>query len=102
MKTNETDAQHTSEIIDALRQACHEITWLRRQNEVLSAKVQTMDLLGQFLNAQVHHRSEGAGIDAVWTMERLIQVLEDAPHVAAKAAAAQAQAEIEANDVKPR
>lgn len=78
------------EIVDALRQASHEIQWLRRDNEILRAKVQTMDLLGQFLRAQVRQDSESATVDSVWTIGRLIQRIEDAPHVAAKEAAAQA------------
>jgi hypothetical protein len=81
------------EIVDALRQASHEIQYLRRQNEVLGAKVETMELLGRFLHAQVRERSEGATVDIVWTMERLIQRIEDEPHVAAKEAAAAAEGE---------
>lgn len=84
------------EMVDALRQASHEIQWLRRDNEILRAKVQTMDLLGQFLRAQVREPSEGATVDSVWTIERLIQRIEDAPNVAAKEAAAQAEARAQA------
>jgi hypothetical protein len=72
-----TDTQR--ELASELREAIYEIRRLRRDNELLSAKVQTMELLGQFLHSRVGAGTmEGHVIDIAWKLEQRVQAVEDA------------------------
>jgi hypothetical protein len=75
---------HDRDLVNDLRQATYEIIQLRRDNEVLRAKVQTMELLGQFLHAERPRQGESMVQDIVWALDRHAQRIEDKPHVAAK------------------
>lgn len=76
----------SDELIYELRDAVMTIRELRRQNELLSARVETMELLGRFLNAEVRRQSVGAAPDIAWTLERRIQQIEDSVSAQQKAA----------------
>lgn len=86
------------ELTDTLHQAIYEIRELRRQNEVLRAKVDTMELLSQFLHANVSHASIGMGEDIAWRMEKLLQQITDEENLPKKQAeeAAEARARLNA------
>lgn len=58
-----------------LRQAAHEIRQLRRTNEVLQAKVDTMDTLAAFLFATPPSRGVGMSEDIAWQLDRLVEKL---------------------------
>jgi len=59
---------------DLLQQAAAEIRRLRRENEVLGAKVDTMELLGEFVRAHPYLRgSIGMGEDIAWLLDRRIE-----------------------------
>ena len=71
-----TDTEHL------LRQGAEEIQSLRRQNEILAAKVETVELLATFLHARpAEHRGIGMSEDVAWKM------LRQANEIAAKDAA---------------
>ena len=55
-----------------LAQAMYKVRDLRRQNEILGAKVQTMDTLAAFLFAQPPNHSMGAEEDIAWRIEKLL------------------------------
>lgn len=60
-----TDTEHL------LRQGAEEIQSLRRQNEILAAKVETVELLATFLHARLpEHRGVSMGEDVAWKMLR--------------------------------
>lgn len=56
--------------------AKEEITSLRHRNEILSAKVETMELLGGFLYAQLPSRNVGMSEDVAWKLMLEIQRME--------------------------
>jgi len=72
------------DLLNELREAAHEIRRLRHDNDLLAARVQTMELLGQFLHAQLPRQSEGAVLDIAWALDRRAQRIEDKPLMAAK------------------
>jgi hypothetical protein len=53
-----------------------EILQLRRTNEVLQAKVDTMDTLTAFLFARVQERSQGMTVDVAWELQREIDAFD--------------------------
>lgn len=55
--------------------AREEIVSLRRRNEILSAKVETMELLAGFLHAQVTSRAVGMAEDVAWKLQKEIDKL---------------------------
>ena len=56
-----------------LREAASEIAMLRRSNEILAARVETMDLLGAFLRAQMPHGGGGVmSPDVVWSINQFL------------------------------
>ena len=55
-----------------LRKAIWEIQDLRRRNEVLSAKVEVMDLFHLVLRTQPNYGSQGASIDVAWEMQKRV------------------------------
>jgi hypothetical protein len=60
---------------DALLIAKFEIESLRRRNEILDAKVQTMELCGALLRAQVPHGGGLVGIDVIWQLQKELDKL---------------------------
>jgi hypothetical protein len=62
---------------DLLISARHEILQLRRQNEILAAMVETMELFATVLRTQPNYGSQGMSIDVAWQLEKEIQALEE-------------------------
>lgn len=58
-----------------LMQAREEITSLRRQNEILSAKVDMIDLFACVLHSQPARTSQGASIDVAWLIQQKLNEL---------------------------
>jgi len=56
-----------------------EIEALRRQNEILRAKVDTMDLFALVLRTAPFSQSQGYGEDVAWLLQRQIDALEVTP-----------------------
>lgn len=67
---------HDKELANILRNASHEITSLRRQNEILQAKVDVIDTFSVALFTNPN-RERGAAIDVVWEISRKLQEMED-------------------------
>lgn len=61
---------------DLLNDAVHEIRDLRRQNEILLAKVETMDLLACFLHTSPATRSQGMAPNVEWALQQKIDELD--------------------------
>jgi hypothetical protein len=59
-----------------LEQARDEILTLRRQNEILSAKVETMELFACVLRTQPAAILQGYSEDIAWKLEREIQSID--------------------------
>ncbi len=55
-----------------LRRASDQITGLRRRNEVLQARVDTLDLVGALLHSHRTYSGPGAEVDIAWEIERLL------------------------------
>lgn len=62
------------EIEEILERAAEEIRSLRRANEVLAAKVDTMNLFALVLRTSPSYQGQGEGEDIAW---RIDQVLSD-------------------------
>ena len=62
---------------DLLQRAAEEIRILRRQNEVLRAKVDTMDLMATFLMTRPHLPGQGMAEDVAWLLDKKAQELRD-------------------------
>lgn len=62
-------------MIELLFEAKEEVVTLRRQNELLRARVDTMDLLAGFLHAQIPSRSVGMAEDVAWKLQKEIDSL---------------------------
>jgi hypothetical protein len=60
---------------DLLTSAMHEILQLRRQNEILAAKVEVMDLFACVLNSEPARRSQGMAVDVAWVLQKQIDEL---------------------------
>lgn len=61
----------------AMRLAVDQLRELRHANEILRARVETMDLLGCFVLAQPPQRgSQGMGEDAAWLLQRELDVMQ--------------------------
>jgi hypothetical protein len=56
-------------------QAREEITSLRRANELLSAKVEMIDLFALVLNTKPAYPSAGASVDIAWKLQQEIDRL---------------------------
>ncbi len=61
--------------VELLTNAVFEIRDLRRRNEILSAKVEMIDLFACVLHTQAAHRNEGASPDVAWALEKEINRL---------------------------
>jgi hypothetical protein len=59
-----------------LMQSRDEIRLLRRQNEILRAKVDTMDLFACVLHAQPAASLQGYSEDIAWKLEKEIQAID--------------------------
>ncbi|MGA2786971.1 MAG: hypothetical protein ABSF60_05540 [Verrucomicrobiota bacterium] len=66
-----------NELIQTLKDAQAEIRDLRRRNEILAAKVEVMDSFMCVLHTSPAVRTQGAGIDVVYEMQKHIAKLED-------------------------
>jgi hypothetical protein len=67
----------TKERNQLLAEAIDEIRDLRRRNELLSAKVEMIDLFAMVLHTTPAHRSQGASVDIAWKLQKAID--EDQP-----------------------
>ena len=61
---------------NVLRDAANTISQLRRQNEILSAKVEMIDLFACVLHTKPAMRSEGFEVDIVHRIEKLLAAKE--------------------------
>lgn len=59
--------------------AVHEIRSLRRQNEILSAKVEVFDSIMQVLHTSPATRSQGMSPDIAWQMEKHLLAQREEP-----------------------
>lgn len=59
-----------SEMLSLLGFAKHEIIELRRRNEILSAKVEMIDLFACVLHTKAAEQRVGAAEDVAWALER--------------------------------
>lgn len=64
------------ELKHLLLDARHEITDLRRQNEILGAKVEVMELFACVLHTRPAGRGGGAAPDVAWAIDRAIEKLD--------------------------
>lgn len=64
---------------DLLISARAEILELRRQNEILAAKVETMELFATVFRTQPNYNSQGMSVDVAWQLSKEIQTLEEIP-----------------------
>jgi len=58
---------------ETLKTAVAEIRWLRRQNELLAAKVDTMELFALTLRTRPDYQPQGGTVDIAHEMERIIE-----------------------------
>jgi hypothetical protein len=66
-----------NEIESLLSEAKREIVSLRRQNEILRAKVQVLDMLSMLVHRHEPANLECMSVDIVWELEKKIQDLSD-------------------------
>lgn len=64
---------------ELMLRASEEIRMLRRRNELLEAKVGTMELFATVLNTRPWAPSQGYGEDIVWRIEKALQEAEAPP-----------------------
>ena len=65
--------------IEIMTSAAAEIRELRRQNEILRAKVEVMDFFALVLHTQPASRSQGASIDVAWQLDKQIADMQTGP-----------------------
>jgi hypothetical protein len=53
-----------------MQSAAHEIRDLRRQRDLLQAKVDGFEMASQFLNAQIRSQTQGMSIDVAWELDK--------------------------------
>lgn len=58
-----------------IQKACHEIRALRHRNEILSAKVEMIDLFACVLHTQPAINRECVSSDIVWTLEKALEAI---------------------------
>ena len=58
---------------ETLKTAVEEIRWLRHQNELLAAKVDTMELFALVLRTRPEYAPRGEGVDIAHELERIIE-----------------------------
>lgn len=75
-----------SEEKHTLLSAIHEIQDLRRRNEILSAKVEVMDLFALVFTTKPNYPTHGMSEDIAWRMQKRVDEIEQAernrPHAA--------------------
>lgn len=64
-----------SPMTELLTNAMHEIRNVRRENEILRAKVEVMDLFACVLMTQPARQSQGMSPDVAWALEKKITEL---------------------------
>lgn len=67
-----TELNH--ELLHLLREAEHEIKSLRKRNEILSARVDTLDIFAAALG--MRNQSQGMSVDVAWSLRRVIEEME--------------------------
>lgn len=61
-----------SEEIQMLKEATFEIKSLRRQNELMRARLDMFDAMNAILHTHVASRNEGMSPDLVWQIEKYV------------------------------
>lgn len=61
---------------DTLQRAIHEIRDLRRTNEILSAKVEVMELFALVLNTKPNYPTQGMSEDIAWRMQKRVDEID--------------------------
>ena len=61
-----------TEEIKMLKEATFEIKILRRQNELMRARLDMFDTINAILHTQVASRNEGLSPDLVWQIEKFV------------------------------
>lgn len=74
---------------DLLQSAMHEIAGLRRQNEILQAKVEVMDLFACVLHTTAASRTQGMSVDVAWQLQKAIDEIDAAEKAKPQAGAAE-------------
>lgn len=69
-----------------LNEALHEIARLRRQNEILSAKVEVMDLFAVVLHTKPSYPNECASVDVAWQIQKEIDLINEEERTAPRPA----------------
>ena len=72
-----TAQRQQSELEQLLRLAKDEITSLRRENELLLARVETMELCALLLRASPREQIQTLGEDVAWLLDRKLKSLLD-------------------------
>ena len=65
-----------TDIERAARLAQDELRYLRRENEILRAKVETMDAMILLFRTQPAYLSQGMGEDPVWLLDQALKAPE--------------------------
>lgn len=60
------------EELEMLREAANEIRSLRRQNELMSARLDVFDSMMAVLHTPIAIKSQGASPDLVWKIEKYL------------------------------
>lgn len=66
----------TPELKGLLQDAAHEIRALRRERDLLQAKVDGFELAGAMLFARPQEPNRGESIDVAWQLDRAVAVAE--------------------------
>lgn len=74
-KIGKSKVANSKEIAMHLNDAMHEIKSLRRENELLRAKTETMDAFMTVLRVNVYEKSQPMGIDVYWQLNELKEKL---------------------------
>ena len=64
-----------TELAQLLNDARHEIISLRRDNEILHAKIDVMELFACVLHTKPASRQAGAAIDVAWLLQKKLDEL---------------------------
>lgn len=59
--------------IELLNEAAFEIKILRRQNELMKARLDMFDAINMMLHTEVARQSQGMSPDVVWAIEKFIE-----------------------------
>lgn len=64
------------EELQMLKEATFEIKSLRRQNELMRARLDMFDAMNAILHTQVASQSQGMSLDLVWKIEKFVAAKE--------------------------